>query len=227
MNSQTKSKLRPLLLFVALLFALGALTGQIFAQRMPEAAHGPSVASQAPLLGKPGDYVGWQTCAGCHRAEAQAFAKTPHAPSEVLPTSPATPTPGMSASAAAGKKIYDDMMCAGCHIDWRPRWRGRPPSRRCRGASHACGIARPDDQAPRRHHYAHVATRHVERSNQQSRGLLDDPERTDGGQGPSPRPLRRPPALPDVRPATAPAKPMRRPNRPRGVTLPSKWRAPS
>jgi predicted CXXCH cytochrome family protein len=68
------------------------------------------------MVGKPGDYVGWQTCAGCHRAEAQAFAKTPHAPAgEALPTSPATPTPGMSASAAAGKTIYDDMMCAGCH----------------------------------------------------------------------------------------------------------------
>jgi predicted CXXCH cytochrome family protein len=100
-----------------MMFAAGGLTGHTFAQRMPEAAHGPSVASQAPLVGKPGDYAGWQTCAGCHRAEAQAFAKTPHAPAgEGLPTSPATATPGMSASEAAGKKIYDDMVCAGCHI---------------------------------------------------------------------------------------------------------------
>ena len=116
MNSQPKSKLRPLLGFVVLMFAFGALTGQNFAQRMPEAAHGPSVASQAPHVGKAGDYAGWQTCAGCHRAEAQAFVKTPHAPAgEALPTSPVTPTPRMSASAAAGKKIFDDMMCAGCH----------------------------------------------------------------------------------------------------------------
>jgi predicted CXXCH cytochrome family protein len=115
MNSQPKSKLRPLHVFVALLLALGTLGEQTLAQRMPEAARGPSVASQAPLVGKPGDYAGWQTCAGCHRAEAQAFVKTPHAPSEALPTSPATPTPGISASAEAGKKIYDDMMCAGCH----------------------------------------------------------------------------------------------------------------
>jgi predicted CXXCH cytochrome family protein len=100
---------------VALMFSLGALAGPTFAQRMPEAAYGPSVASHAPLVGKPGDYAGWQTCAGCHRAEALAFAKTPHAPNEALPTSPATPTPGMSASAVAGKKTYDDMMCAGCH----------------------------------------------------------------------------------------------------------------
>jgi predicted CXXCH cytochrome family protein len=115
MNSQSKSKLRPLLIFLGLMFALGALTGQICAQRMPDAARGPSVAAQAPLVGKPSDYAGWETCAGCHRAEAQAFAKTPHAPGEALPTSPAAPAAGMSASAAAGKKIFDDMVCMGCH----------------------------------------------------------------------------------------------------------------
>jgi predicted CXXCH cytochrome family protein len=116
MNAQSKTKLPPLFVFLATLCALGALTNPGFTQRMPETAHGPSVASQAPLLGKPGDYVGWQTCAGCHRAEAQAFAKTPHAPAgEGLPTSPpATATP-LSPSAAAGKKLYDEMMCAGCH----------------------------------------------------------------------------------------------------------------
>ncbi len=116
MNSQPKSLLRPLYGFVALMFSLGALVSPTFAQRMPEAAYGPSVASHAPLAGKPGDYAGWQTCAGCHRAEAQAFVKTPHAANEPLPASPATPTPGMSASAVAGKKLYDDMMCAGCHM---------------------------------------------------------------------------------------------------------------
>jgi predicted CXXCH cytochrome family protein len=82
---------------------------------MPEAARGPSAASHTPVVGKPGDYAGWQTCAGCHRAEAQAFAKTPHAVGEVLPTSPATPAGGISASAAVGKKIFDDMVCMGCH----------------------------------------------------------------------------------------------------------------
>ena len=116
MNPQPKRKLQPLLVFLALLFGLGTLTEQTFAQRMPEAAYGPSVASHASIVGKPGDYAGWETCAGCHRAEAQAFAKTPHAPAGgALPTSPATPAPGISPSAAAGKKIYDDMMCAGCH----------------------------------------------------------------------------------------------------------------
>lgn len=91
MNSPPESKLRPLV-FVALSFALGAFMGQTFAQRMPEAARGPSVASQATLVGKPGDYVGWQTCAGCHSAEAQSFAKTPHAPpGEGSPSTAAPP----------------------------------------------------------------------------------------------------------------------------------------
>jgi predicted CXXCH cytochrome family protein len=116
MNSQPKRKLQPLLVFLALLSVLCTLADQTFAQRMPEAPYGPSVAAHAPIIGKPGDYAGWQTCAGCHRAEAEAFAKTPHGPAGgALPTSPATPTPGISPSAAAGKKIYDDMMCAGCH----------------------------------------------------------------------------------------------------------------
>ena len=128
MNVQFKSKLPFLLMFLALVLAFGGLATQAFAQRMPEAAHGPSVASQAPLLGKPGDYVGWQTCAGCHRAEAQAFAKTPHAPEgEGLPVSPPAPTNALSPSAAAGKKLYDDMMCAGCHKIGGQGGEGGPP----------------------------------------------------------------------------------------------------
>jgi predicted CXXCH cytochrome family protein len=116
MNAQPKCKLSPLLAFLALLFALGMTLNQTVAQRMPDAVRGPSVASHAPLAAKASDYAGWETCAGCHRAEAQAYAKTPHAPAgEPLPTSPATPNPGLSPSEAAGKKIYDDMVCAGCH----------------------------------------------------------------------------------------------------------------
>jgi predicted CXXCH cytochrome family protein len=101
---------------LALASSFGALGSQAFGQRMPEAARGPSVAWQPSVQGKPSDYVGWETCAGCHRAEAQAFLKTPHAHAgEKPPTSPSVPTPGISSSAAAGKKVYDDMMCAGCH----------------------------------------------------------------------------------------------------------------
>jgi predicted CXXCH cytochrome family protein len=116
MSSQGRIKLSPLLVSLALASSLGTLAGQAFAQKMPEAAKGPSVAWQAPLQGKPSDYAGWETCAGCHRAIAQTFVKTPHArASRTLPTPSFAPTPGISGSAAAGKKIYDDMMCAGCH----------------------------------------------------------------------------------------------------------------
>ncbi|MFZ0963939.1 MAG: cytochrome c3 family protein [Terriglobia bacterium] len=94
MNSRSDSKLRPLLVVGALLLAVGPFTGQTYAQRMPEAAHGPSVASQAPMLGKASDYVGWETCAGCHSAEAQSFAKTPHAPPSE--TSASAKAPSMS-----------------------------------------------------------------------------------------------------------------------------------
>jgi predicted CXXCH cytochrome family protein len=116
MSSQPKIKLSPLLVTLALVSSFVTLADQAFAQRMPEAAKGPSVAWQPALQGKPSDYAGWETCAGCHRAEAQSFVKTPHAHTgERLPTSPFAPMPGISPSVAAGKKIYDDMMCAGCH----------------------------------------------------------------------------------------------------------------
>ncbi len=116
MFSQTDCKLRPRFTLLGLILAIVVLNGLSFAQRMPEAEKGPSVAWQPAMQGNPGDYVGWETCAGCHRAEAQSFEKTPHAHfGEKLPTASFAPTPGMSASAVAGKKIYDDMMCAGCH----------------------------------------------------------------------------------------------------------------
>ena len=116
MSSQRRIKLSPLLVSLALASSFGTLARRASAQRMPEAEKGPSVAWQAPLQAAPSDYVGWATCAGCHRAEAQSFVKTSHAQAgEKLPTSPLAPTPGISPSAAAGKKIYDDMMCAGCH----------------------------------------------------------------------------------------------------------------
>jgi predicted CXXCH cytochrome family protein len=116
MDAQAHRKLQPLIFILGLLFALGTLKDQVNAQRMPESTRGPSVASQAPFIGKRSDYAGWETCAGCHRAEAEAYAKTPHAPAgEPLPASPATLTPGISPTAAAGKKTYDAMICAGCH----------------------------------------------------------------------------------------------------------------
>lgn len=78
MNSEPEIILQRLTL-TALLLVLCGVSRQTLAQRMPEPRGGPSVASQSAVLGKPGDYVGWETCAGCHRAEAQSFMKTVHA----------------------------------------------------------------------------------------------------------------------------------------------------
>ncbi len=91
-------------------------TVNLQAQRRPAAVTGPSVAWKAPQEGKASDYVGSQTCAGCHRVEAQQFLKTPHAQAGEAPAT-AAPAPGKaeSPSVAAGRKIYNDMMCSACH----------------------------------------------------------------------------------------------------------------
>ena len=77
MSSEPRIKLSPLFVCLALASSFSTLAEQAFAQRMPEAAKGPSVAWQAPLQGKPSDYAGWETCAGCHRAEAQVVCEDP------------------------------------------------------------------------------------------------------------------------------------------------------
>ncbi len=88
----------------------------LYAQKQPAPTSPPSVAWKAPLRAKPSEYVGSMECAGCHRAEAQAFFKTPHAHlAQEVPVEPATPAKPESPSVAAGRKIYNNMMCAGCH----------------------------------------------------------------------------------------------------------------
>ena len=79
MSSQRRSKLRPLLVSLPLVFSFGALAGRAFAQKMPEAAKGPSVAWQFKAEGNPGDYVGSDRCKLCHDTEAAQFEKTAHA----------------------------------------------------------------------------------------------------------------------------------------------------
>ncbi|MGA2611728.1 MAG: hypothetical protein ABSH01_30155, partial [Terriglobia bacterium] len=79
MSSQRRSKLRSLLVSLPLVFPFGALAGQAFAQKMPEAAKAPSVAWQFKAEGNPGDYVGSDRCKLCHDAEAAQFEKTAHA----------------------------------------------------------------------------------------------------------------------------------------------------
>ena len=51
----------------------------LYAQRRPAPAKGPSVAWKAPTEGQPSDYVGEETCTACHSAEADQFKKSAHA----------------------------------------------------------------------------------------------------------------------------------------------------
>ena len=99
------------------LFALMA-GAPALAQRRPSASKPPSVTWNAPLRGQPSDYVGADTCAGCHQAEAEEFSKTPHATAapEAASAAPAqAPAADETPSVAAGHKLYDKLKCAGCH----------------------------------------------------------------------------------------------------------------
>ena len=117
MKARPDSKLASLLVLQFLGIFLGTFTAQAFGQRMPEAFSSPSVASQAPTEGKQGDYVGWETCAGCHHAEAEVFAKTPHAhPSSVTPAHPPGPSSVTSSSNSAAQGSYHEAAgCETCH----------------------------------------------------------------------------------------------------------------
>lgn len=57
--------------------------GVTAAQKQPAAKAPSSVAWKAPAQGTAADYVGQETCAGCHPDEAKQFAKTVHAHAEV------------------------------------------------------------------------------------------------------------------------------------------------
>ena len=88
----------------------------LYAQRRPGTEKGPSVAWRPPVVANSKDYVGAQTCAGCHRDIAKQFFKTVHAEEgEAAQSAPPASGPAESPSVAAGRKIYGDMMCAGCH----------------------------------------------------------------------------------------------------------------
>ncbi len=97
---------------MALLFGVPAL-----AQRRPAAPKAPSVTWEPKMQGKPSDYVGAQTCAGCHPTEAQEFFKTPHATAapHSAAAAAAAPAANESPSEAAGHKLYEQFKCSGCH----------------------------------------------------------------------------------------------------------------
>ncbi|MFB3921722.1 MAG: DmsE family decaheme c-type cytochrome [Terriglobia bacterium] len=54
-------------------------SGLVMAQRQPAATEPSSVAWKAPVEGTAADYIGEETCAGCHADQARQFAKTVHA----------------------------------------------------------------------------------------------------------------------------------------------------
>jgi hypothetical protein len=68
---------KPLLL-LPLVICSSAFT-LVLAQRQPKAPVPSSVVWKAPPQGQPGDYVGKDTCTGCHPVHAEAFDKTVHA----------------------------------------------------------------------------------------------------------------------------------------------------
>lgn len=68
---------RAILSALAVVLALGVQGS--FAQKQPASREPSSVAWKAPVEGKADQYVGAETCAGCHIDEARQFAKTVHA----------------------------------------------------------------------------------------------------------------------------------------------------
>ena len=116
-----ESDMKRLLSFIksaALLVCLAGFlpTAFLYAQRQPAPPKGPSVAWKAPVQTNPNDYVGPQVCSGCHRAEARQFFKSPHGEQGgAVEATPAAAGAAESPSVASGRKLYNDMMCAGCH----------------------------------------------------------------------------------------------------------------
>jgi predicted CXXCH cytochrome family protein len=111
-------RLLSILKSAALLICLAAFlpTAYLYAQRQPAPPKGPSVTWKAPVETNPNNYVGPQVCAGCHRDEARQYFKSPHGEEGgAVEATPTSSGPAMSPSVAAGWKLYNDMMCAGCH----------------------------------------------------------------------------------------------------------------
>ncbi len=84
----------------------------LYAQRRPGTEKGPSVAWRPPVEANSKDYVGAQTCAGCHRDIAKQFFKTVHAEEgEAAQSAPAASGP--AAAAPSGPVTVSG--CEICH----------------------------------------------------------------------------------------------------------------
>ncbi len=89
--------------------AVGLISGLplALAQKQPAATEPSSVVWKAPAEGRPGDYVGQETCAGCHPTQATQFSKTVHAGAEVAGTKYGT---GCETCHGPGKAHSDAML---------------------------------------------------------------------------------------------------------------------
>src|SRR5215831_1513101 len=65
-------------LLTTLTLLLGIPNGPAFAQKVPEASQGPSVAATF-IEGRPEDYAGIDRCRSCHKPEYREYEKTLHA----------------------------------------------------------------------------------------------------------------------------------------------------
>jgi len=89
---------------------LGSSLSLSLAQKQPAADEPTSVAWKAPAEAKAEDYVGKDTCAGCHPNQAGQFAKTVHAHAETPGAKYGT---GCEACHGPGKAHAENQMAAG------------------------------------------------------------------------------------------------------------------
>jgi len=144
-------------------------TAFLYAQRQPAPAKGPSVAWKAPVEANPNDYVGRRPALAATVRRPGSFSRSPHGEEggEVEAT-PASSGAAESPSVAAGRKLYNDMMCAGCHQIGGKGGTAGP-------ALGDVGVRRTREdlmdrmlKAAGRNHHAHTSSRHSHQESQRT-----------------------------------------------------------
>lgn len=108
MQSNGKDRMLWRLAFASALLIFGISLA--LAQKQPAATEPSSVAWKAPAQGSAADYIGEETCAGCHPDQAKQFAKTVHANAAVEGAKYGT---GCESCHGPGKAHADAQMEAG------------------------------------------------------------------------------------------------------------------